>query len=176
MKLIFLPVDSCADLFAHGHRSDGLYTIRTPSLTPFPNSDGYSQVWCDMEGRNGGWLVFQQRINNSVNFYRDWISYEHGFGQQGFNFWLGNRVLSALTLDRDHTLQIETFLVDGRHVYAEYDRFRLSFKRYTLLAGRYRGNLSDFLFYANNSAFSTWDRDNDKVLRRSCAQLNRGAW
>ena len=120
--------------------------------------------------------MFQQRINISVNLYRDWISYEQGFGQQGFDFWLGNRVLSALTLAREHTLRIEMFLVDGRHVYTEYDRFRLSFKNYTLLVGQYSGNLSNILLYANNSAFSTWDKDNDKVLRQSCARLNRGAW
>lgn len=92
---------------------------------------GYSRVWCDMEGRNGGWLVFQQRINISVNFYRDWISYEQGFGQQGFDFWLGNRVLSALTLAREHTLRIETFFVDGRDVYAEYKKVSVCHLRST---------------------------------------------
>ena len=85
-------------------------------------------------------------------------------------------MLSALTLAREHTLRIEMFSVDGRHVYAEYKSFRLSFKKYTLFVGRYRGNLSNILFYANTSAFSTWDKDNDKVLRQSCARLNRGAW
>ena len=85
-------------------------------------------------------------------------------------------MLSVLTLAREHTLRIEMFFVDGRHVYTEYDRFRLSFKNYTLLVGQYRGNLSNVLLYANNSAFSTWDKDNDKVLRQSCARLNRGAW
>ena len=177
MKFVLFPADSCAGPFSRGHRLSGSYTIRTP---PVFGSDqrqtGYSRVWCDMKGHHGGWLVLQQRINASVNFYRDWISYERGFGQQGFEFRLGNRVLSAITMVRKYVLRIEISYADGRRLFAEYNRFRLLFRNYTLRVGRHRGNLSDILASANNSAFSTWDRDNDKVTDGACAEKNRGAW
>ena len=128
-----------------------------------------------MRGSNGGWLVFQKRTNKSVNFFRNWISYKQGFGQYGHDFWLGNRDLRAITNSNEHVLHIELHYSNGSHVFAEYDQFSVSPRNFTLRVGQYRGNWSDILFFANNSAFSTWDRDNDKVLE-ACAQQNNGAW
>ena len=128
-----------------------------------------------MKGPRGGWLVFQQRINASVDFYRDWISYERGFAQQRFDFWLGNRDLRDITTSSDHVLRIELSYGNGSHLVAEYDNFRLSPRNYTLHVGQQQGNLSNILSFANNSAFSTWDSDNDKV-DGVCAQQNKGAW
>jgi hypothetical protein len=34
-------------------------------------------------------VVFQQRYDGSVDFYRDWLTYEQGFGYPGREFWLG---------------------------------------------------------------------------------------
>lgn len=129
-----------------------------------------------MRGPDGGWLVLQQRRNTSVNFYRDWISYEKGFGKRGLDFWLGNRLVSFLTSDQTYLLRIELSYDDGRHLYAEYDSFRLELWNYTLHVGRHRGSLRDILLSANNSAFSTRNRDYDKVNQRACAKQNRGAW
>ena len=156
-----------------GRRSDGLYNLRTPDNSHFP-------AWCDMSGPNGGWLVFQRRINASVNFTRGWASYEKGFGRHGFEFWLGNLYIHRITRRGEHMLRIEKSVsIDGRDqtFFAEYDSFRMSspFDNYNLHVGKYRGNLSDILSDANNSAFSTWDRDNDKV-KGSCALTNEGAW
>ena len=124
--------------------------------------------------------MFQQRINASVNFTRGWASYEKGFGRHGFGFWLGNRYIHTITRRGEHILRIEkSASIDGRKqtFFAEYDSFRMSspFNNYNLHVGKYRGNLSDILSDANNSAFSTWDRDNDKV-NGSCALVNKGAW
>ena len=131
-----------------------------------------------MSGPNGGWLVFQQRINGSVNFTRDWNSYTQGFGRHGFEFWLGNDYIYGKTFRGEHVLRIE--ISDDRSnqtFFSEYENFRVSspFNNYKLHVGEYRGNLIDILFNANNSAFSTWDRDNDKV-NGSCARKNKGAW
>ena len=124
--------------------------------------------------------MFQQRINASVNFTRDWASYEKGFGRNGFGFWLGNLYIHRITLKGEHMLRIEKSVsIDGRDetFFAEYDSFRMSspLVNYSLHVGKYRGNLGDILSDANNSAFSTWDRDNDKV-NGSCALMNKGAW
>lgn len=133
-----------------------------------------------MSGPNGGWLVFQQRFNASVNFTRDWTSYEKGFGRHGFEFWLGNLYIHGITFRGEHLLRIEkSASIYGRNqtFFSEYDNFRVSspFTNYILNVGKYRGNLSDILLEANNSAFSTWNRDNDKV-NGSCARRNKGAW
>ena len=83
--------------------------------------------------------------------------------------------MRAITNSNEHVLHIELHYSNGSHVVAEYDQFSVSPRNFTLRVGQYRGNWSDILFFANNSAFSTWDRDNDKVLE-ACAQQNNGAW
>ena len=173
------PGSSCAEHYFWGRRKDGLYTISPTPGNGFSKIQGQVipplRVWCDMRGSNGGWLVFQKRTNKSVNFFRNWISYKQGFGQYGHDFWLGNRDLRAITNSNEHVLHIELHYSNGSHVFAEYDQFSVSPRNFTLRVGQYRGNWSDILFFANNSAFSTWDRDNDKVLE-ACAQQNNGAW
>ena len=55
-------------------------------------------VYCDQITDGGGWTVFQQRIDGSVNFFRDWENYKQGFGSLKNEFWLGNQNLFTLTL------------------------------------------------------------------------------
>ncbi|XP_078344041.1 uncharacterized protein LOC144629687 [Oculina patagonica] len=103
-----------------------------------------------------------------------------GFGRHGFEFWLGNDFVYGVTYFGEHLLRIEkSSTVDGHSQtsFSEYVNFRVSspFSNYILHVGQYQGNLSDILSDANNSAFSTWDRDNDKV-NGSCARRNKGAW
>ena len=124
--------------------------------------------------------MFQQRINASVNFTRDWASYEKGFGRLGFAFWLGNRYIHGITRRGEHMLRIEiSTSINGSNqtFFSENDNFRVSspLDNFNLHVGKYRGNLSDIITDANNSAFSTWDRDNDKA-NGSCAGINKGAW
>ena len=35
------------------------------------------------------WQVFQRRVDNTTDFFRDWKSYKEGFGDPIRNFWLG---------------------------------------------------------------------------------------
>ena len=179
-NVIFFLAESCSVLFTRGRRSSGLYNLRKPDIPVLPKNQRYLRMWCDMQGPNGGWILLQQRSNATFNFSRNWFSYEKGFGQPGFEFWLGNRYMHAITFNRRHVLRIEKHYIDWRNqtLFAEYDNFQVlsPFTDYILRVGKYRGNLGDILSVVNNSPFSTWDRDNDKKAYRSCARINEGAW
>ena len=60
-------------LYLDGVTSSGVYTI-------IPDGGNRIQVLCDMTTNGKAWIVFQRRLNGSVDFYRDWSSYKNGFG------------------------------------------------------------------------------------------------
>ena len=128
-----------------------------------------------MDGPNGGWILLQERSNSSFNMYRDWISYEKGFGKPGFGYWLGNIYMHALTSKRNYILRLQ--LPGYADVIAEYDNFKVLSPStgYILTLGNYRNGYGNILSVVNNSAFSTWDHDNDEV-DESCARRRKGAW
>lgn len=173
-------VESCERLFTHGRRSNGFYYIHKPDIVPLPLNQSYIQVWCDMDGPNGGWILLQQRENSTFNFYRNWVSYEEGFGKPGVGYWLGNKYMHSITFKRKYVLRIE---LPGYYdeltvtLLAEYDNFQVlsPSSGYVLKVGNFRGGLGNILFLVNNTAFSTWDRDNDKV-DAECAKTGKGAW
>ena len=173
-------VETCARLYTRGRRLDGFYNIRKPDIAASLSNQIYLRAWCDLHGPNGGWILLSQRSDMMFNSYRNWVSYEKGFGIPAVNFWLGNSFIHGITFNRRNLLRIEfTDFVDeqNQNVFAEYDNFQLSgpFTGYVLRIGRHRGSLFDFLSVSNNSAFSTWDRDNDKV-DGECAKIMQGAW
>ena len=55
-----------------------------------------------METDCGGWTVLQRRKDGSVDFYRDWVDYEEGFGDLNGEFSLGLSKIHRLT---DYTLR-----------------------------------------------------------------------
>ena len=65
------------------------------------------QVYCDMHTDGGGWTVFQRRKDGSLNFYRNWVDYEKGFGSLDRNFWLGLKNINRLTISDDNTLRVD---------------------------------------------------------------------
>ena len=136
---------------------------------------------CDMKTDIGGWIVFQRRVDASVNFARKWNEYKSGFGDLNGNFWLG--------LDKIHKLagpgKGAILRVDIKHIssathlwYAEYSRFEISDESngYKLTVGGYSGNARDSLSYHNGRKFSTIDKDQDNYYGRHCAKALQGAW
>ena len=107
------------------------------------------QVLCDMNTDNGGWTVFQRRLDGSVDFYLDWKSYKHGFGDLNGEFWLGNDNLHRLTAFDNVTLRVNLEDFDGNKTYAEYTTFKVADEadKYRLLIGGYSGTAGDSIIY-----------------------------
>ncbi|CAK6980905.1 microfibril-associated glycoprotein 4-like [Scomber scombrus] len=79
-----LPLD-CNDIHNHDKsQPSGVYTIYPIGAT------SAVQVYCDMDSDEGGWTVFQRRMDGSVNFYRPWDQYKNGFGSAAVEYWLGD--------------------------------------------------------------------------------------
>ena len=124
-------------------------------------------------------MLLQERENATFNFSRRWASYEKGFGKPGFGYWLGNLYVHSITFQRNYVLRIDSPDYGGKPtLLSEYDNFRVlgPSTGYVLKVGEFRGGLGDILEIVNNSAFSTWDRDNDEVRNKACARRNEGAW
>ncbi|XP_072039206.1 microfibril-associated glycoprotein 4-like [Amphiura filiformis] len=170
----------CQDLAARGHES-GAYTLS------LPDGLGSMKVFCDMETDKGGWTVFQRRFDGSVDFYRDWDHYDHGFGDANGEYWLGLRNIRRLISQESRwILRIDLEHYDSYITYAVYDSFMISdnASNYALSVGTYSGNASDNLKRVRHSSytihdgmqFTTYDRDNDHFAMGNCASIHKGAW
>ncbi|XP_038061066.1 microfibril-associated glycoprotein 4-like [Patiria miniata] len=173
---------SCKMLLDAGHRSSGIYTIYPEGF-----GNGGLRVYCDMETDGGGWIVFQRRQDGSVDFYRNWIEYQSGFGDLSGEFWLGNDKLVTLTSDDSQgTWELRVDLEDweGNTAWAKYSDFQISPGEYNLNIGQYDasstagdslGYFDRFVGTHRGRPFTTRDRDNDS-WETNCAQNWKGAW
>ena len=162
----------CGEAYRRGCREDGVYTIDPGCGKPF-------NVFCDM--KNGGWTVFQSRMDGSEDFYKNWADYVAGFGQLKGEHWLGLEKLVCLTTRRPRTeLRVDLADYEGNYKYAQYSFFSVgnSGTNYTLKIAEYTGTAGDSLAYHNGMQFSTKDRDNDQWSGVNCASSSarHGAW
>ncbi|XP_053147348.1 tenascin-X isoform X2 [Hemicordylus capensis] len=134
------------------------------------------QVYCDMETDDGGWMVFQRRMNGETDFWRDWQDYATGFGNLTREFWLGNDALHQLTTSGDYELRVDLH-AGNESAYAKYQHFLVDSPAdyYRLHLGSYSGTAGDAFSYHSGSVFSTRDRDPNRVII-PCAVSYRGAW
>ncbi|XP_020628452.1 ficolin-1-like [Orbicella faveolata] len=162
----------CADSYKSGEKTNGVYTIN-------PDGTGIIKVFCDQTTAGGGWLVFQKRLDGSVDFYRGWNQYKRGFGSPTGEFWLGLDNIHRLTSSGSYKLRVDLEDFAGNTYYAEYDFFKVASEgeKYKLSVGSYSGTAGDKLTYHNGQKFSTKDQDND-ISTVNCAAVNliRGAW
>ncbi|XP_037940700.1 angiopoietin-related protein 1-like [Teleopsis dalmanni] len=139
-------------------KSSGVYEIQLPNLkTPL-------LVYCDeFEGVND-WLTIHRRIDDSINFFRDWETYKEGFGNIFTNYFIGLDNLYALTSNQIQELLIVMVDIYDISYIARYDSFGIGNEvdKYRLnLLGSFRGNVTDQFSYHINQKFSTYDEDND---------------
>ena len=132
-----------------------------------------------METDGGGWMVFQRRMDGTVNFYRGWADYVKGFGDLNEEFWLGLSKIHRLTNSgTTKSLRVDLEDFDGNQRYANYSTFEVldSSRKYQLNIAGYSGNGEESLLYHNGMKFSTKDQDNDQDNSGSCAKWYKGAW
>ncbi|XP_031450026.1 fibroleukin [Phasianus colchicus] len=167
----------CADHYAAGKRSSGIYPI-----TPDPRNSTF-QVYCDMETQGGGWTVLQRRQDGSTNFNRTWNDYKHGFGNLSREFWLGNDKIHLLTKSQEMQLRIDLEDFNGIKEYAKYQHFYVAneYLKYRLSVHGYSGTAGDALLYSRHynhdqKFFTTPDKDNDRYASGNCGAFYSSGW
>ena len=130
-----------------------------------------------MDTDGGGWVVFQRRMDGTVDFYRNWADYVKGFGDLNGEFWLGLNKIHRLTQAAGTTLRVDLADFEGESVYANYSTFQVldSSRKYQLTVGGYLGDAGDGMAYQNGVKFTTKDQDNDHA-GGNCAVSFKGAW
>jgi len=130
-------------------------------------------------------VLIQQNVNGSIKFFnRSWAEFKVGFNDTRGNYWLGNDLLSQLTLSRRYKLRFDLQARGNLSwFYAEYSSFNVSgeSRNYELHVSGYSGNVGDALSYSNGVMFTTYDRDNDPWTNSNyndnCAvRLGGGFW
>ncbi|KAL3868224.1 hypothetical protein ACJMK2_041055 [Sinanodonta woodiana] len=164
---------NCKDLLCSGQTITGIYKIY-----PDQYSNGVT-VRCDMDTNGGGWTVFQRRVDGSVDFYRKWVDYKSGFGNENTEYWLGLDNIHKLTAQGNVTLRVD-LITPGppqRSAYASYSSFTVGNEtdNYVLRLAGYSGDAGDSLTFHNGMMFTTKDKDNDKSSN-NCAVSFLGAW
>ena len=154
--------------------------VLLPIYTSIGWGNIYFQVYCDMETDGGGWVVFQRRMDGTVDFYRNWTDYVKGFGDLNGEFWLRlNKIHRLTTAQSTGSTALRADMKDFNGImrYAKYTTFRVldSSRKYQLNIAGYSGTAGDDLAYHNGMKFSTKDQDNDRYVQ-NCAVLYKGAW
>lgn len=154
----------------------GVYKIKVPGsdLQPF-------DVYCTPgEHYNTTWTVIQRRRDGSVDFFRNWTSYELGFGNPDGEHFLGLEKIHALTNSQPYTLRIDLRDRARNSYLAEYSRFSIgdANQKYILRLGTFlnSGGAGDSMKEQNLTKFSTFDSDNDETPDRNCAAEYRSGW
>lgn len=163
---------SCLDVLVKGNKKNGVYHVRSAPNTPA------IAVYCDQMNNGGGWTVIQRRINGTVDFYRTWDEYKHGFGDLEGEFWIGNDNLHILT-SQPVELLIEMEKFSGHYYYAKYDTFGIDNEqqKYKLHVSGYSGTAGDSFSFHDGVEFSTKDKNNDPIVSsKDCSVTFQSAW
>ncbi|XP_053138581.1 tenascin isoform X3 [Hemicordylus capensis] len=161
----------CSQALLNGETASGLYTIYLNG-----NQSQPIKVYCDMSSDGGGWIVFLRRQNGEEEFYRNWRTYEAGFGNPTGEFWLGLDSLHKITSQGQYELRVDLRDHDET-AYALYDKFSVgdAKTRYRLKVDGYSGTAGDSMTYHSGRPFSTFDKDSDSAIT-NCALSYKGAF
>jgi len=170
-ELLGFPND-CSDILKRDSKAkSGVYSIK------LVNTDKIFQVYCDMETDGGGWTVLLRRIDGSQDFNKSWTEYADGFGNICGEFWLGNENMAVMTNAESYNLRIDLGDFSGQYRHAQYENLKIGssdeYYKLTFKNGSYSGDAGDSLTYHLDMNFTTYDQDND-LLVKSNSSANCG--
>ena len=174
---VFIAFKNCAEIYkSAGKSTDGIYTIKPDNMTAF-------EVFCDQTTAGGGWTVFQRRLDGSVDFYRNWSDYKHGFGDVYGEFWLGLDKIHRLTSDNNSMLRVDLEDFKGNTTYAEYNVFGVMSEKdkYRLILGFYSGNTGErgsviISVSVTCLELAALDEEKDKILQSHPNAIRESAY
>ena len=180
-----MNINSCCDL-KHLPRviaPSGIYQIvSNDSCESSRYTKVSTDVYCDMETTDGGWIVIQRNIKDGIDtFNRTWKEYEEGFGGLDSNkLWYGLKGLHLFTRTGQWELRIDFQFENLTRSYLHYNTFSVGTEseEYPLTIGGFTGITSTDPFVThpvNGQRFSTIDNDNDK-RRTNCAAIYNSGW
>ncbi|XP_060574939.1 fibrinogen beta chain-like isoform X2 [Ruditapes philippinarum] len=166
----------CYDIYKNDKDSkSGVYNIM------LWRSNETINVYCDMDTSPPGWTVFQNRFDGSVDFYRSFSAYMHGFGNIDGEYWLGLRFIEEMTRQYESVLRIDLLSANHSHVHEIFQNFSLSnYPNFRLYLGNQTvegipDNKKGFIDL-NGQGFTTYDHDVDRIRGENCAILTHGGW
>ncbi|XP_076081230.1 uncharacterized protein LOC143052163 isoform X2 [Mytilus galloprovincialis] len=157
----------CSDL---NIRASGVHTIY-----PYTTSNPVD-VYCQVDSGHI-WTVMQKRFDGSVDFYRNWNAYKHGFGSPSSEYWLGNDNIHRISTNGPHELKILLTDWQGVTKYIVRHGFYMDNeqKQYRIYSSHYSGNAGVTIPF--NIPFSTFDVNNSTCADHlNCAVSHHGAW
>ncbi|XP_071797132.1 microfibril-associated glycoprotein 4-like [Asterias amurensis] len=160
----------CEEFRTAGYGESNVYTIYPSG----PSAPGM-KVYCDMKTDGGGWIVFQKRIDGTLDFYKNWTEYQTGFGDPSREFWLGNDNLVTLTSLGYNNLRVDAESWAGSNGYAKYSGVNITGSRYKFSYSNFVSGPADSMGDSNGKDFTTTGRDNDEY-GGNCADTAHGAW
>ncbi|XP_038114136.1 tenascin-R isoform X2 [Culex quinquefasciatus] len=128
---------------------------------------------------NGTWTIIHSRYDGSISFNRSWAEYRAQFGRLPGEYWMGLEALHQLTKSGEYELLVLLKGFDGTVKTAMYDSFWVGSEaaNYRLALGPFvGGDAGDSFSGASGQMFSTYDRDNDRSLCASCAEVLHSGW
>ncbi|XP_065901467.1 fibrinogen-like protein A [Dysidea avara] len=97
----------------------GVYTIRKEH---FDTTD----VYCDMDTDDGGWIVIQRNKKDSEqSFNKNWESYENGFGNLTGEFWYWLKGINCIMQTGQWEMRVGIQNSDNTWTYLHYNQFKV---------------------------------------------------
>ena len=171
----------CYDLkcFRVSKAKDGPHTI-------YPDKSTLTslQVYCDQDTDSGGWIIYQRRVDGSLNFTRSWQDYKDGFGTNGdgtTELWLGNENVYQMVQSYGYLkgeLRIEADAFDGTHCWLVASDFRMypEGRRYKMDWGRVTESHSGIALNWNFHEVLTFKTHDNVDGQAQCLREYKGGW
>ncbi|CAH1799980.1 unnamed protein product [Owenia fusiformis] len=134
-------------------------------------------AYCDQ-----GWTYVFNRFDGSVDFYRNWVEFQQGFGNVSLEHFIGLDNLVSVLKQRSYKVRFDLTPWPSSNLnpptgFAEYSTFNLADEsdKYRINIGGYSGTAGDAMASQNGQRFTTYDQDNDPY-GSNCAVTFKGAW